>query len=95
MVHCSCDDLLSLVLAIGRAGPLAARVQRALRQACPELAGIVPVLFLFADRLRILRYFAAFCRAILLMLFRIRAIFLTLDQHMEVRILRGAAKFFQ
>ena len=39
--------------------------------------------------LRILPGFAAFCRAILLKLFRIRVLFRTLDQHIGVRIPGG------
>jgi hypothetical protein len=54
-----------------------------------ELVGIRPAPFLFADSLRILLYFAAFCRAKLLKLFGIRALFWTLDQHIGVRIPGG------
>jgi len=54
-----------------------------------ERLGIALIPFLFADSLRILLYFAAFCRAKLLKLFRIRALFWTLDQHIGVRIPGG------
>jgi hypothetical protein len=50
---------------------------------------------LFADSLRILLEFAAFCRAKLLNLFRIRALFGTLDQHIGVRIPGGSQLFFE